>query len=210
MKVSIGNINLPPLLHQIKVICVIIPVLLDCQDCGTVPRSEDPETEPSESSSRRFTPTEEGTRFLTTHDFLSVPRKDSIITMSQLFLDAMCPIEKTEEAHSAFTYLPVVMPCQVACPPALGNRSRKPAQIMWVYTTLVLAKVTQLFSPHLIQLHNHISGAMRMLQNVGPSPKTSETDEYKTFLKAAGVPFLQAFQIGVRRACTAGNVIYVA
>ena len=67
---------------------------------------------------------------MTTHDFLSVPRKDTIVAISQLFLDAMCPMERSEEAHSAFTYLPVAMPCQIACPPELGNRSRKPAQVM--------------------------------------------------------------------------------
>lgn len=63
-----------------------------------------------------------------------------------------------------------------------------------------------LFSPSLIQLHNHISAAMQIIQDAGPSPEITDTEEHKTFLKAAGIPFLQAFQVNVRRACVAGNL----
>ena len=59
----------------------------------------------------------------------------------------------------------------------------------------------------MVQLHNHIAAAMKAIQTVGPDPSALDEDAYKTFTMAAGVPFLQAFQLSVRRACVAGKPI---
>lgn len=69
---------------------------------------------------------------MTTHDFLSLPKGDSIIALSQQFLDAMCPLEgpRIVGFHAVTTQLPPVMPCQIECPPALCSRARKPSLVM--------------------------------------------------------------------------------
>ena len=107
-------------------------LFLDCQDCGTVPRAEEPSSLQSTVSAKRIVPSEEGARFMTTHDFLSLPKGDSIIALSQQFLDAMCPLEGSRVMgfHAVTTHMPPVMPCQVECPQILESRARKPAQIM--------------------------------------------------------------------------------
>ena len=53
-------------------------------------------------------------------------------------------------------------------------------------------------------MHNHIAATMKVLQAAGPPSAIANSDEYRSFMMAAGVPFLQAFQVAVRRACVAG------
>ena len=97
-----------------------------------MPREEEPASPRLITPAKRIVPSEEGARFMTTHDFLSLPKGDSIIALSQQFLDAMCPLEgpRVMGFHAVTTHLPPVMPCQIECPAALGARARKPSLIM--------------------------------------------------------------------------------
>lgn len=91
---------------------------IDCQDCGTVPR--EPITIPSRES---LPPAVEIKTYNYVQDYLSCPSNDRVYAVSKVFLDHMCPLDPTAELHSATTKLPVLMPCQVNCPPLLGDNA---------------------------------------------------------------------------------------
>ena len=65
-------------------------------------------------------------------DYLHCPKEDRVYAVSKIFLDNLCPLDGGLEFHSALTKLPVLMPCQLACPPALAKKTRNADMIMLV------------------------------------------------------------------------------
>ena len=61
-----------------------------------------------------------------------------------------------------------------------------------------------MFRPHLIQLHNQVATGLKQLLAYAPANDNEDSADFQRFKLSAGIPFLQAFMVGVRRACVAG------
>ena len=63
-----------------------------------------------------------------------------------------------------------------------------------------------IFSSSLVRLHNEIARAMPQIIDDGPKPTLAPT-ERDAYMLSLGLPFLQMFQLQVRRLVYAGNFL---